>query len=255
MNKIIFVDDDRLYYEAVRDLVQSKLPEDYRIEKYIKHPAPKGNFADGPLMQYLRSEIESSTDTYIIMLDLKYGSREAESKVGIDMAEHLIDEFGTDGQVKILCMTNYANRLYYDQLYQFGVRVFIFKPNLEHTIMAALDAALNNEVFTPGYVPGKNAIDSDTNISLVREEVARMIAKGFANKTLRREGYTSVDVQKLQFKRATSLSSQAHISDHRMPNDDEWNDVYFLLYFLGERDKEVIDYLEKVCNIEISVPN
>ncbi|MCB0479690.1 MAG: hypothetical protein KDC84_16095 [Crocinitomicaceae bacterium] len=147
-------------------------------------------------------------------------------------------------------MTNYEDQILCDQLYYCGVKVFLFKSEIEYNLMGALHNAANNQVFLTKFIP---SFTNQKDRFEIREQVCKLLAKGFSNKHLKEQGYGAVDVQKHQYKKQSvkEISIQP-IQGHILPNENEWNDVWFLLHYLSKRDPEIIDYVEKVCKIQIN---
>lgn len=251
MTDIIIIDDQKSFLQRIKDIL-SLHPDQYEIIKFIKDPAINDKIKGGSLEKYLNKNINYLLKNEpIILLDIQFGrATKKEERLGVEIAKYLLS-YHKKWAPKIICLTNHPNQLRFDELFSLGVNRFVEKGKLDFSLMAALHNARRNQAFLGSYVPSITA--GDNNIQ-IKDEVIRMIAKGYSNSAVILADYPSVGPMKNKYRKQhfNELSS-TRVSNHRVPNVQEWNDVAFLLSLLKKHDRNLIDYIEKMCDLSITV--
>ncbi|SEQ14794.1 response regulator [Neolewinella agarilytica] len=251
MKKIIFVDDDHHYLKALEENIQLRAPE-FTVVQKITNPAAGGNVEGGELVRYLANESGLFDDgPIIIVLDIRFGDDSMRRRLGVKIARYLLSS-NWSSQVKIIAVTGENDQLLFDDLVEIGVEHIVQKTNLAHFLAPALKNIKLGKPFLGDITVLPNETGNDV---LLQNEIAREVARGYRNNALEAQGYDAVGVHKNNFRKANFDSLPVSgIVGHRLPGPTEWNDVWYLLHHLKSRDRDIIDYVEKICGIRIEVP-
>ncbi len=252
MSKLLIIDDNATFYRGLEAVISLKA-SNFEIVKYIQDPAEPNKVNEGELANYLNKNFSCSENSgLIILLDMHFGNKKGYSYLGVEIAKYLHTESPVRNCATVIAMTNYEDQILCDNLYTIGIRNFLFKSEIEHQIVASLAAAKRGNSFLTGFIPSPKAEEEATKIA---DQVSKMIAKGYSVKSIENNGYSSAGAQKSNSK-STIISAFANktFDGHKMPNKrEDWNDALFLFYYLSKGDKEIIDYVQKMCDIKIQV--
>lgn len=252
MTDLIVIDDMQSDYQAIKNLLGIH-PGNYRVREYIRHPAVEDTIlVGGALDEYLDKNLEElKRQNPVFIVDISFGKSYDEERLGIEISKFLFN-YQEGWEPRVVVLTGQDNQLWFDELYEMGVRRFVYKGNLEYTLMPALNAARKNEPFLGAYIPSPTI---GTENLQVQQEVIQLVAMGFSNTAIMKGKYPSVGPQKTKFRQQHFQElSNINVPGHKVPGVTQWNDAAYLFYSLRMRDAKVIEYVERLCKIRIKVP-
>jgi DNA-binding NarL/FixJ family response regulator len=259
--RLVIVDDQKPIAESTKMRIELESPGVFDPINIITHPAESADsIQEGNLCRFLASQFadESFTDDYYIILDISFGN-DQRHVLGIDIAKYLLQEAPYAKRLRIMAFSNHDNVIFFNQLYQYGVKVIIHKTNLENLLTHSLRQLIDGNPFLDGF----SFQETEEVTAKKRLEVAKLISKGYTPKAITKKGYNAVGPMKHSFKwNVLNVEFLADVEDidieipvvNEDERKDEWNDILFLLYFLRKGDKEIIEYIEKICRIRIEKP-
>ena len=256
MLDIIIVDDDRFYMRALSTTISySKALESFfTVKQQIRDPGTP-SIEEGDLFKYIRlnQDYYSSAEPLFLILDIHFGSQK--QNLGLEIAQSINKSEFAD-IVKIIIVTGVDDQLLFDQLFASGVVNMVRKENVETSMIPALLHAKENRPYTDDLIV--RIPDTPIDLTQITNQIALEIAKGYSNKYLSDEntgGFSGVGVLKRRF-RINHIDTfyDAIGPNEKIPKHNEWNDVWFLLYFLSVKSPEIIGYVEDVCGVKITYP-
>ena len=282
--KVVIVEDEL----DIRIILKAKIESSVDFELAGEEEKPRG--LDGKpcsrlvttlnniLPHQSKSEssiIPSKEDCLYIILDLSFGDHGEDYALGLEVAAFLTQEYVYRDWIRILISTNHNNTNFWQKAYDLGIRVMASKTHALPNIITML----NNLVLGRDYLDG---IQIRTDLSVAtndREiEVARLLAMGYSLAAIKKKNLSSATTQKSLFRgkflenfvdviQEESINNIIELPPKIATEDEdnkehakiktlpEWGDALFLLYALRQGDPKVIQYVEKVCKVQITIPH
>lgn len=252
MKHVILVDDDAYFVKECSSYINDTV-EGLEVVNYFNHPAPKGDLPSGPLCTYLRNIAGdyAPDDQLLILLDMHFGNQDRNFRLGLKTVE-AIKALPNAANFHIVMVTGTDNRIVYDKLVELGVRQIISKTHFPYNLTMGLEAAQEGKDYFVSYQP--RAVEDLEAFNYYIS--VRWMAMGYGNRFVPRTSATAAGTNKRIYKQDAleSLPLGEEKAGFRVPEEDEWNDVWLLLSLLKSRDHKIISYVEEVCGIRITVP-
>jgi hypothetical protein len=256
MFDIIIADDDRFYARALSKTIgySNALNQFFTVKELMRDPASP-SIEEGDLFKFIRVNCDyySNSEPLFLILDVHFGSQR--QSLGLEIAQAIAkSEFAEI--VRIIIITGGNDQRLFDQLFACGVINMVRKENVETSMVPALLHAKANHSFTDDLMV--NIPNAPFDLSTITNQIALEIAKGYSNKSLLDKstgGFSGVGPLKRKFRLKHLDNFYDHIAPkNKMPKEVEWNDVWFLLYFLSVKSPEIIEYVEDICGVKITYP-
>lgn len=253
MTNVICIDDDEFFLEGCAKYINDSL-DNFTVIHTLAHPAPTGELATGPLMTYLRLTAPDYTPEapLLILLDINFGSSDKNFRLGLEVASYIRQAAFAD-RVRIVMLTGTSNEIVWKELANLGIDQFIRKADFRDNIDEGLEAARDNIRYFEGFTPDINDL-----LDVYQYYVClKYSAMGYANNHHPRTDKSSAGNYKSNWKKKrihdlSDIEKTTH--GFPVPKPEQWNDVWLLLSLLKSRDKDIIAYVEEVCDLRITIP-
>jgi DNA-binding NarL/FixJ family response regulator len=151
--------------------------------------------------------------------------------------------------IKVIIMTHFEEDIQlFQEMVNAGADGFVKKTNFHTQALVAVDVVMMNHNFF--LVPEEWKAEFLPAITVLRQ-VAELTAKGYNGNAIINMGYPAVYTQRNAYKNQyLPIDVPLHIIH---PEDDKWNEIFFLIMELRLRNPEIIKYLEEMAEVKITI--